>query len=664
MTEWEPVEVEKKEIEEFPEKITVDEEKVEEVFEQISCTNCGTEIQEGTKYCSECGNDLYPEKGEKEEKIPEPIEKKLEEITEEEPAITPEPTPVFIPVEEVEEEEEQIEVEAVPSIEELPIEEPGIDREVKLGAFKDIESIDDETAVLLYDNGITTIDSITTATIKDLTKIKGIKRKTAKKIKKEIEKKSEWEPVEVISEHDVEEKDSSLEIKPIAVGDTAEGEITEELVQEEEEIIGREVKIEAFKDMESINDGVAVILYDSGFTSIGLLKETRLKDLTKIKGIKRKQAKEIYQEIEKKIEEAAEAKPIEMGDSATREKTEEQVQDDEVVEEKQLQPSPVELSKTVEWEPIQEEEIKEKEEVPEITDTERASKIEVFKDIESIDDETAVLLYNNGVTTKDSLTTATIKDLTKIKGIKRKTAKKIKKEIEKKSEWGPVEIEPKDEDFSKGSIDEEEIEKDEASEIDEIILEYEPEETSDEFFKEEEIEETTIMMIEDEEVFKEIDSIDDKIAKLLQENGIDSIDKLNNTTIKGLTKIRGIKRKIAKKIKQEVNELIEKTETSEEETFERGENPFIYDDEEEDEDHWESYDEDKISVSKMKEIKGFKHKDYNLYEKEIEVKSGKKRTVRFFSKAEPDEGKPIELPKDYEVKENKKTGVPYLRKKR
>ena len=81
-------------------------------------------------------------------------------------------------------------------------------------------------------------------------------------------------------------------------------------------------------------------------------------------------------------------------------------------------------------------------------------------------------------------------------------------------------------------------------------------------------------------------------------------------------------------------------------------------------DLWESYDEDKISVSKMKEIKGFKHKDYTLYEKEIVVKSGKKRTVRFFSKAEPDEGKSIELPKDYEVKENKKTGVPYLRKKR
>ena len=45
------------------------------------------------------------------------------------------------------------------------------------------------------------------------------------------------------------------------------------------------------------------------------------------------------------------------------------------------------------------------------------------------------------------------------------------------------------------------------------------------------------------------------------------------------------------------------------------------------------------------------------------MNGGKTRIVRFFSKTEPDEGEPIELPKEYEVKENKKTGVPYIKKK-
>jgi hypothetical protein len=60
----------------------------------------------------------------------------------------------------------------------------------------------------------------------------------------------------------------------------------------------------------------------------------------------------------------------------------------------------------------------------------------------------------------------------------------------------------------------------------------------------------------------------------------------------------------------------------------------------------------------------FRHGDYSLYKKEIKTKSGKKRIVRFFSKAEPDEGKPIELPKGYQVKLNKKTGLPYLKRKK
>lgn len=132
-----------------------------------------------------------------------------------------------------------------------------------------------------------------------------------------------------------------------------------------------------------------------------------------------------------------------------------------------------------------------------------------------------------------------------------------------------------------------------------------------------------------------------------------------------MTKIRGIKKKIAKKIKKEIAGLSKETfdKTSEEISisgeFERGENPFI-----KDEDEWISFDEDNIPRLEMIKLKGFRHGDYTLYEKKIMTKSGKKRIVQFFSKGEPDEGKPIELPKGYVIKENKKTGIPYLKKKK
>ena len=52
----------------------------------------------------------------------------------------------------------------------------------------------------------------------------------------------------------------------------------------------------------------------------------------------------------------------------------------------------------------------------------------------------------------------------------------------------------------------------------------------------------------EEDPFKEIKSIDEKTAKLLKENGIKSIETLNSKTIKDLTKIRGIRKKLAQEI--------------------------------------------------------------------------------------------------------------------
>ncbi|KYK28492.1 hypothetical protein AYK20_00950 [Thermoplasmatales archaeon SG8-52-1] len=438
----------------------------------------------------------------------------------------------------------------------------------KIDVFKDFSNIDDKTAILLYNNGYTTIDELNTATIKDLTKIKGIKRKTAKNIKKELEKKTKqqkekWEIVE--------------EKKPLIEEDLPQWKDAE---FEFEEI--KEYKVET----KEIEDKQKPEITDFYCSQCGL----KIKEMVNfcpecghnIKTDYEKNKKEklpVFEQIKpvEIKEEPIESKEIDDMKNDLQNKTEEINNKDQTIKELQTALR-----------------IKEKE----LENKDKEIKFQVFKELESIDDKTAILLYKNGYSTIDALTTATLKDLTKIKGIKKKTAKAIIKEMEKKHEW--IQDDTK------------------VAQIDKIK----------------------------EDEFKDIKSIDEKIGRLLRENGINSIDDLRNLNIKDLTKIRGIKRKVAKQIKHEIEKIplcLELKEIEEE---------------------WEPIDEAKISKSKVKKIKGFKHGDYILYEKEMDTKSGKKKIVRYFSKSEPEDGKPIKLPKGYEVKENKKTGYPYLKKKK
>lgn len=264
-----------------------------------------------------------------------------------------------------------------------------------------------------------------------------------------------------------------------------------------------------------------------------------------------------------------------------------------------------------------------------IPGVERDSKIDVFRDIESIDEKTAVLLYDNGFTSIDAVKRASLKDLTRINGVKRKLAKNIKKEIEEKLES----IASENEDGNK------------------------VEEFGEHFLIDEKIEEDETRKDEKTGVFKDIGSIDEKTASLLYENGITSIDILKETPIKKLTKIKGIKRKLAKGIKKEIDEIVKKNKENIDHLTIEEDNPFI----EEDVGEWDSYEEDEIP--EQKEVKSYRYGNYTLYKKEIKTSSGKKRTVHFFSKTEPDEGVSVKLPADFEIKVNKKTGVPYLRKK-
>jgi len=74
----------------------------------------------------------------------------------------------------------------------------------------------------------------------------------------------------------------------------------------------------------------------------------------------------------------------------------------------------------------------------------------------------------------------------------------------------------------------------------------------------------------------------------------------------------------------------------------------------------------KTSIKKLHKEQSdssFEYKGYTLYQKEMDLGNNKKRIIHFFSKDVPDDSTPSPLPKDYEVRVNKKTGVPYIRKK-
>jgi len=63
------------------------------------------------------------------------------------------------------------------------------------------------------------------------------------------------------------------------------------------------------------------------------------------------------------------------------------------------------------------------------------------------------------------------------------------------------------------------------------------------------------------------------------------------------------------------------------------------------------------------ESQGFQYNDYTLYKKTIIINDEDKRTIHFFAKEPPENGEPSDLPEYYEVKINRKTGVPYIRRK-
>jgi hypothetical protein len=62
-------------------------------------------------------------------------------------------------------------------------------------------------------------------------------------------------------------------------------------------------------------------------------------------------------------------------------------------------------------------------------------------------------------------------------------------------------------------------------------------------------------------------------------------------------------------------------------------------------------------------IMAYKHEGWTLYTRNVKLKGGRNQTIYFFSKRSPKSGTPCELPTGYAVGVNKRTGLPYLKKK-
>ena len=59
----------------------------------------------------------------------------------------------------------------------------------------------------------------------------------------------------------------------------------------------------------------------------------------------------------------------------------------------------------------------------------------------------------------------------------------------------------------------------------------------------------------------------------------------------------------------------------------------------------------------------FVYEGWTLYSKAVTLRGGKNQIIYFFSKRTPKSGVPAEKPDHMEVGVNKRTGLPYLKKK-
>jgi large subunit ribosomal protein L32e len=93
----------------------------------------------------------------------------------------------------------------------------------------------------------------------------------------------------------------------------------------------KEAVLKEFEALKGVGKVKAKLLYDNGFDSMDKLKKAKIKDLTKLKGVTEKNAKEILDQIKEKKEKPTKKTPEKKEKEETKEKKADVV---EIVEEK------------------------------------------------------------------------------------------------------------------------------------------------------------------------------------------------------------------------------------------------------------------------------------------------------------------------------------------
>ena len=163
--------------------------------------------------------------------------------------------------------------------------------------------------------------------------------------------------------------------------------------------------------------------------------------------------------------------------------------------------------------------------------------------------------------------------------------------------------------------------------------------------------------------YKGIESVDEKTAERLYMNGYFSIENLKDATVDDLASISGIKRKLAKQIKKEIEQKIKIAKESEFVPINQKRSAKKLKKKPVDSTEWESYFVEK-TIKKPSLTSICTYNEYTLYQRKINKPQGEKTTIHFFSKEKPDTGHPVQLPKGYQIAVNNKTGIPYLKKKK
>jgi len=210
---------------------------------------------------------------------------------------------------------------------------------------------------------------------------------------------------------------------------------------------------------------------------------------------------------------------------------------------------------------------------------------------------------------------------------------------------------------------------------------------------------------EDLIVFKDL-NLDTSTARLLYQHGFTSLESIRDASLDTFIK-KGIEKKVAKKVKREIAHFDKQkvkqksTETTITVSVQTSpvDEPITPQPEEPPKEHlplWEAVEEvvtdeweqkpeptpqkkpaptkpvstewetDKSLEEPPSEKpleQGYVYGEYTLYKKEMTTDDGKIRTIHFFSKTQPVSGEPSALPEGFEVGLNKKTGLPFLRKK-